>query len=286
VAASNVAGTNGGLFTVATNGTVTFDANGDFENLAVGETATTSYTYTLTDGEGGTDTATITVEVTGANDRPVIVDPVTGNPIPGVIDPTTGLPTDPVTGLPLEPIPAQTGNDADGPISIDVGALVADPDTSDVLDFDATGLPPGLSIDPLTGEITGTIDPSASQGGPANDGVYPVTVTATDPHGAAVTLTFTYTVSNPAPIAVDNTYTGAGEDSGPTVIGNALTDNDGGVDSDPDGDSLALVAASNVAGTNGGLFTVATNGTVTFDANGDFENLAVGETAARATPTP
>jgi VCBS repeat-containing protein len=86
-------------------------------------------------------------------------------------------------------------------------------------------------------------------------------------------------VSNPAPIAVDNTYTGAGEDSGPTVIGNALTDNDGGVDSDPDGDSLALVAASNVAGTNGGLFTVATNGTVTFDANGDFENLAVGETA-------
>jgi VCBS repeat-containing protein len=132
VAASNVAGTNGGLFTVATNGTVTFDANGDFENLAVGETATTSYTYTLTDGEGGTDTATITVEVTGANDRPVIVDPVTGNPIPGVIDPTTGLPTDPVTGLPLEPIPAQTGNDADGPISIDVGALVADPDASDV----------------------------------------------------------------------------------------------------------------------------------------------------------
>ncbi|MCH9806872.1 MAG: cadherin-like domain-containing protein, partial [Alphaproteobacteria bacterium] len=59
------------LFSVTTNGQVTFDPNGDFEHLADGETLTTSYTYTLTDNEGGTDTATISVEVTGVNVAPI-----------------------------------------------------------------------------------------------------------------------------------------------------------------------------------------------------------------------
>jgi large repetitive protein len=60
-----VAGSTGGLFTVNSDGTVTFDPNGEFEDLAVGETATTTVSYTISDGQGGTDTATITVTVTG-----------------------------------------------------------------------------------------------------------------------------------------------------------------------------------------------------------------------------
>jgi large repetitive protein len=39
----------------------------------VGETATTTVSYTISDGQGGTDTATITVTVTGVNDAPEVV---------------------------------------------------------------------------------------------------------------------------------------------------------------------------------------------------------------------
>ncbi|WP_353400637.1 Ig-like domain-containing protein, partial [Hydrogenophaga sp. 5NK40-0174] len=67
-------GSNGGLFTIGTDGELTFDPNGEFESLAPGETATTTLTYTIDDGQGGTDTATITVTVTGVNDAPTALD--------------------------------------------------------------------------------------------------------------------------------------------------------------------------------------------------------------------
>ncbi|WP_235558686.1 ribonucleoside-diphosphate reductase subunit alpha [Bordetella bronchiseptica] len=41
-------------------------------------------------------------------------------------------------------------------------------------------MPPGLTLDPATGIISGTLDNSASQGGANNDGVYTVEITATD----------------------------------------------------------------------------------------------------------
>jgi len=40
--------------------------------LAAGETTTDTFTYTVDDGQGGTDTATVTVELTGVNDAPVV----------------------------------------------------------------------------------------------------------------------------------------------------------------------------------------------------------------------
>ncbi|MEZ5643782.1 MAG: DUF4347 domain-containing protein [Burkholderiaceae bacterium] len=73
-AQSGVAGSNGGLFGIDAAGQVTFDPNGAFEGLGAGQTATTSFTYTLSDGQGGSDTAMVTVTVTGANDAPVAVD--------------------------------------------------------------------------------------------------------------------------------------------------------------------------------------------------------------------
>ena len=40
--------------------------------LAAGETTTDTFTYTVDDGHGGTDTATVTVQLTGVNDAPVV----------------------------------------------------------------------------------------------------------------------------------------------------------------------------------------------------------------------
>jgi len=40
--------------------------------LAAGETSTDTFSYTVDDGQGGTDTATVTVELTGVNDAPIV----------------------------------------------------------------------------------------------------------------------------------------------------------------------------------------------------------------------
>lgn len=56
------------------DGTFSYDPNGQFESLAVGETATDTFTYSVDDGFGGTATATAVVTVVGQNDDPVAVD--------------------------------------------------------------------------------------------------------------------------------------------------------------------------------------------------------------------
>lgn len=48
----------------------------DADYLAEGETFSDTLTYTVNDGNGGTDSATITVNVTGVNDAPIAVDDV------------------------------------------------------------------------------------------------------------------------------------------------------------------------------------------------------------------
>ncbi|MBK5910547.1 hypothetical protein CCR85_03455, partial [Rhodothalassium salexigens] len=69
-----VAGDNGGLFTVAADGSASFDPDGAFEALAAGDTDTSSVTLTLQDDAGNTDTATLTVTITGQNDAPTGAD--------------------------------------------------------------------------------------------------------------------------------------------------------------------------------------------------------------------
>lgn len=66
-----VEGNNGGLFIINSDGTVDFDANGAFDGLGLGESAQTSVTYTISDGNGGTDTATAIFLVRGVNDGTV-----------------------------------------------------------------------------------------------------------------------------------------------------------------------------------------------------------------------
>lgn len=60
--------------TVLADGSFTVDPDGNFEDLATGETDTFDLAYTISDGNGGTDSATVTVTVTGVNDGPVATD--------------------------------------------------------------------------------------------------------------------------------------------------------------------------------------------------------------------
>ena len=49
---ANLAGTNGGTFNIAADGSMNFDPGSDFDYLAMGETVVTTVTYTITDGLG------------------------------------------------------------------------------------------------------------------------------------------------------------------------------------------------------------------------------------------
>lgn len=54
------------------DGTVTFDPTGRFDALGAGERRTERFSYTATDGHGGTATAEVAVEVTGVDDAPAL----------------------------------------------------------------------------------------------------------------------------------------------------------------------------------------------------------------------
>ena len=57
---------------VSLNGDITYDTNGAFDHLSAGETAIDYFDYTVDDGNGGTDTARVAVEIRGVNDDPVV----------------------------------------------------------------------------------------------------------------------------------------------------------------------------------------------------------------------
>lgn len=131
---AQVAGTNGGLFTVNANGTVSFDANGDFEALDDGGSDTTSVTVSIQDTAGNTADSTLTVTVTGANDAPSGADKTltvtTGAVLTiqtadfGFIDPDTGDALDHIT---VDTVPT-------------TGTLFVDTDSSGALDGGETAL--------------------------------------------------------------------------------------------------------------------------------------------------
>lgn len=53
---------------------ITYDPAQKFESLAVGETATDQFGYTVSDGNGGTSSGSVVVAIAGVNDAPVAVD--------------------------------------------------------------------------------------------------------------------------------------------------------------------------------------------------------------------
>ena len=234
--------TTGTLGAVTNNGAnVTYDPDGAFEQLPVGEQATDTFTYTMVDGQGESSTATVTVTVTGANDAP------TAN--------------------------TDTGStDEDHSVAIDVLANDTDPDTSDtksVQSVDTTG-----TLGAVTNNGTNvTYNPNGafenlSVGQSATD---TFTYTMVDGQGqsSAATVTVTVTGANDAPTA--NT------DTGSTNANNSVAIDVLANDTDPDsGDTKSVQSVDNT----GTLGAVTNNGTdVTYDPNGAFEHLAGGEQA-------
>ncbi|MCL6275559.1 PKD domain-containing protein [Muricauda sp. 2012CJ35-5] len=65
----------------------------------------------------------------------------------------------------------------------------------EIANFYIAGQPEGISINPDTGQITGTLSVNASSGGPNGDGIHNVIVTAIKPRSAPSSQNFTWSVS-------------------------------------------------------------------------------------------
>ena len=68
---------SGALVTMSAGGVFSYDPNGAFLSLAVGQVGADSFTYAISDGAGGTDTATVAIRILGLDDTEPPVAPNT-----------------------------------------------------------------------------------------------------------------------------------------------------------------------------------------------------------------
>jgi VCBS repeat-containing protein len=224
---------------------VSYNPGSHFNYLAVGQTATDTFTYTMMDAAGLTSSATVTMTITGANDAPVLAIDMLSRSVP----------EDTAINIPL---PTGMFTDVDG----DTLTLTATLD-------DGSALPSWLAFDGST--FTGM---------PPQDfnGTLVIKVTANDGHGGSAEDTFNLRITpvNDAPVAHDDVLTTpqAQEDGSPITISPSLLL---GNDTDPDaGDTKTLVSVTDSAA--GAHVSINGSGDVVYDPDSLFQSLAQGQT--------
>ena len=233
------------------DGVLTYDPNGQFEDLAEGETATDTFAYTIADDLGATSTATVTVTITGVDDAPVAVDDaVTVGEDDGATDLTALLlanDSDP-EGSPLTIVSVDTDNTT-GLVALADGVLTYDPNGQ----FE--GLAAGETV---TDTFVYTIADDVGQ-------------------TASATVTVTITGANDAPVAVDDVVS--------TSLIEPLTVAPLDNDSDVDGDPLTITEINGVPVSPGDTVDLPLGATVTLNADGTLDYDQLGRLANVDDPT-
>lgn len=219
---------SGALLTLNSDGSYNYNPNGQFESLAAGATANDSFTYTISDGNGGTSTATVNLTINGVNDAP------------------TGSPTATLSNTPEDTaITITAANLLTGFSDVDAN------DTLSVANLTATN---GALVNNNNGTYTFT--PTANFNGTVN-----LTYDVTD--GVATltgqTQTFSVTPVNDAPVA--------GDDSASTFFGttvNIAVSTLLANDTDIDSTSLSITG---VSGATNGTAVLNNNGTANNSAD-------------------
>jgi len=257
---------SGALLQVNADGTFDYDPNGVFDDLNSGETGTDSFSYQVSDGNGGFDTATVTLTIEGSDDNTAPVADNDGFTV-GEDDSLTGqnlFANDSDAdgdGLTVVEVNGQAGG-VGNQITLGSGALLK-VNADGTFDYDPNG-----AFDDLNSGETGT-DSFSYQVSDGNGGF----------DTATVTLTIEGSDDNTAPVADNDGFT-VGEDD--SLTGQNLFAND----SDADGDGLTVVEVNGLAGGvgnqitlgSGALLKVNADGTFDYDPNGVFDDLNSGET--------
>ena len=236
---------------------------GFYDYLAVGESATDAFTYTVTDASGDVKTATVTVTITGSNDAPVIT-------------------AEELSGAVTEQV-APVGN------LIDTGTIsFTDVDLRDMHLVSAHGTPVGSNLGNLTAALvtdttntgaggklawTYTVSDSAVEYLAKNQiRVESFTITLDDQNGSVTTkqIDVLITGTNDAPVAVNDIGSAT---TASNASGNVLSND---TDVDTAGASFR-VSAVRAGGTEGGgsagvpgAALAGAHGTLTLNADGNY----------------
>ncbi|MDF1657308.1 MAG: Ig-like domain-containing protein, partial [Verrucomicrobiales bacterium] len=243
---TNVSPTSSGRGTPSISGggtTVTFDPGTDFDYLSGSDSEIVSFTYDISDGNGGTDTATVLVTVNGVNDNP-------------------------------------EANDDDGETDEDSAVVISvlnndtDSDTSDTLTVISVDTP-ALGNTAITGGgTTVTFNPGTDYNylGEGEEEIVSVDYTIADDSGATDTATILITVNG------TNDRPGAVNDQTSTDENNSVVIDVTNNDQDPDSTDTLTVTSVTTPSPNQGTVSITNGGAdVTFDPGSDFDDLAVGD---------
>ena len=254
----NETGTYGSL-TLNADGTYIYTLNNAspaVQGLGAGETATDVFTYTVTDGHGGTGSNTLTVTIRGTND------------VPTVAAATASATEDAqITASGTLPLPQDT-------------------DIHDTLTFTTkvaeAGLYGTLTLN-ADGSYTYTLNNASPlvQGLGAGESVTDAFIyTASDGHGGTVSNTLTVTINgtNDTPSVAAATASVV-EDLAPTVSGTLPHPTDTDIH-----DAVAFIPQSNAAGAYGSL-TLNANGTYTYILNNGLPAVQALNTGGSLTDT-
>ncbi|NNG03874.1 MAG: tandem-95 repeat protein, partial [Inquilinus sp.] len=265
---------SGALLTMNADGSYSYDPNGQYDSLRAGETGTDTFEYTVTDSQGASQTATVTVTINGVNNGPVVGDDVgatgenavlTVSAVDGVLsndfDPDAGdsLSVVIVDGVDVDPVNGAQVTLASGAVL----TMFADGSYS----YD-----PGTAFDYLYEGLTAT-DSFTYTAGDSADGT------------TAGTVTITLTGSNDGPVAVADSivvdsmeFTGIEPDFG--VLANDVDPDQGDwfEVTDVNGTAMSIDGFVELILPSGAYLYVHSDGTVEFDPAGAYESLQMGDT--------
>jgi VCBS repeat-containing protein len=284
---SAISGGSVGSAVTGTYGTLTIQSNGSYEYVAdqsaadtldAGDTVTDVFTYTVSDGNDGTDTATLTFTILGIDDDPV-----------GVND--TGYINEDATLTVNDGGSAVTGSDSNNnnesaDTTGDVLANDTDADGSSSLTVSAiSGGTLGQALTGTYGTLTlnsnGSYTYVANQSGA--DGLAAgatatdtFTYTVSDGAGTTDTATLTITVKGVGPAATNDTGS-VNEDATLSInSGSGVTSNDTGGDTESLEVTNIRTGTESGSGTSGSVGTALTGtyGELTINADGSYEYVA------------
>ncbi len=224
--------------TLPTNGDVVIAANGTFTYTPDANfIGTDTFGYSISDGNGGTDTGLATVTIAAVNDPPIARNDAIST------DEDT-----PVSGNVL----INNGNGAD-----------SDPDNNPLTASGPTGTLPSNGSVTVASDGSFTYTPDANFNGSDSFGY-----SISDGQGGSDTATVTITVDavNDPPVAQNDILTTPEDEP---LSGNLLANNGNGTDQDVDGDSLTASGPTGTLPSNGTV-SINSNGTFTYTPDADF----------------
>ena len=258
VIAFDAVSAQGAAVTVAADGTFSYNPTGAaaLQTLSNGELLDDTFTYTISDGQGGTAIGTVTVHVTGMNDAP------TATAKTGATDEDTTL-SKPAGFL----LDGAHDPDAHDTLSINVGASDATSAKGAIVTIQADGSfvydPTGSTVLQGLAQGQSTTDTFLFTVDDGNGGQYSavVTITVTGLNDQPTARADSFQTNEDTPLVADETR---------NVLDN---------DTDPDTTDVLTVVGADSVSIQGAAVTVHADGTFSYNPGSLFNHLAVGESA-------